>query len=51
METNTLEHQLMARSVMLPINNFDPNTPRLDGRETRLKQMIAHSDALDSQVR
>ncbi|KAH0287015.1 hypothetical protein KCU62_g6391, partial [Aureobasidium sp. EXF-3399] len=41
----------MARAVMLPINNFNPGTPRLDGVEPRLKQMIANSDALDSQVR
>jgi len=51
LQTNTLEHQIMARAVMLPINNFNPGTPRLDGVEPRLKQMIANSDALDSQVR
>lgn len=43
--------QIMARAVMLPITNFNPGTPRLDGVEPRLKQMIANSDALDSQVR
>ncbi|KAG9660837.1 hypothetical protein KCU95_g19620, partial [Aureobasidium melanogenum] len=42
---------IMARAVMLPITNFNPGTPRLDGVEPRLKQMIANSDALDSQVR
>lgn len=51
MQTNTLDNQIMARAVMLPINNFNPGTPRLDGVEPRLKQMIANSDALDSQVR
>ncbi|CAD0112640.1 unnamed protein product [Aureobasidium uvarum] len=42
---------IMARAVMLPITNFNPGTPRLDGIEPRLKQMIAKSDSLDSQVR
>ncbi|KAI4736373.1 hypothetical protein E4T50_13133 [Aureobasidium sp. EXF-12298] len=51
MDANTLNNQLMARAVMLPINNFNPGTPRVDGVEPRLKQMIANSDALDSQVR
>jgi hypothetical protein len=51
MEFNTLDNQIMARAVMLPISNFNPGTPRLDGVEPRLKQMIANSDALDSQVR
>ncbi|KAI5203749.1 hypothetical protein E4T42_00524 [Aureobasidium subglaciale] len=41
----------MARAVMLPITDFNPNTPRLDGVETRLKAMIANSDAHDGQVR
>jgi hypothetical protein len=50
-KTNSLDHQIMARAVMLPITNFNPGTPRLDGVEPRLKQMIANSDALDSQVR
>ncbi|KAI5240255.1 hypothetical protein E4T43_06209 [Aureobasidium subglaciale] len=46
------EHDtIMARAVMLPIIDFDPNTARLDGVETRLKAMIANSDAHDSQVR
>lgn len=48
---DTLDNQIMARAVMLPINNFNPGTPRLDCVEPRLKQMIANSDALDSQVR
>lgn len=43
--------QIMARAVMLPITNFNPGTPRPHGVEPRLKQMIANSDALDSQVR
>ncbi|KAG9625042.1 hypothetical protein KCU64_g19490, partial [Aureobasidium melanogenum] len=42
---------IMARAVMLPIPIFHPSTPRLDGVEPRLKQMIANSDALDSKVR
>ncbi|KAI5266217.1 hypothetical protein E4T47_08306 [Aureobasidium subglaciale] len=45
------EHDtIMASAVMLPIIDFDPNTARLDGVETRLKAMIANSDAHDSQV-
>ncbi|KAI4716207.1 hypothetical protein E4T48_07582 [Aureobasidium sp. EXF-10727] len=50
-QTDELNNQIMARAVMLPITNFNPGTPRLDGIEPRLKQMIANSDALDSQVR
>ncbi|KAI4724483.1 hypothetical protein E4T49_07783 [Aureobasidium sp. EXF-10728] len=50
-ETDELNNQIMARAVMLPITNFHPGTPRLDGIEPRLKQMIANSDSLDSQVR
>ncbi|KAI5210455.1 hypothetical protein E4T39_00015 [Aureobasidium subglaciale] len=41
----------MARAVMLPITDFNPSTARLDGVESRLKAMIANSDAHDSQVR
>jgi hypothetical protein len=47
-KTNSLDHQIMARAVMLPISNFNPGTPRVEGAEPRLKQMIANSDALDS---
>ncbi|THW69645.1 hypothetical protein D6D25_00891 [Aureobasidium pullulans] len=42
---------IMARAVLLPITNFNPGTPRLDGREARLKAMISNSDAHDREVR
>ncbi|THZ83928.1 hypothetical protein D6C84_04564 [Aureobasidium pullulans] len=44
-------YQIMARAVLLPITNFNPGTPRLDGREARLKAMISNSDAHDREVR
>ncbi|TIA22331.1 hypothetical protein D6C80_01398 [Aureobasidium pullulans] len=42
---------IMARAVLLPITNFNPGTPRLDGREARLKAMISNSDAHDREVK
>jgi hypothetical protein len=45
------KNQIMARAVMLPITDFKPGTPRLDGRVERLKAIISNMESQDRQVR